>query len=117
MPKLQIVNSFRYALRGLGHVFTYELSFRLQLLASAAVVFLMLWFPLVLWQRVMLLVLIVSVLVLEVINTVFERLIDAFKPRLHPVVAEIKDMMAAAVLLASVVAAVIGLLIFWPYWF
>lgn len=115
MKRLRIIKSFRYALRGLRHVFTDELSFRLQALVGAAVIFLMLWFPLALWQRVMLITLIASVLVLEVINTVFERLIDAFKPRLHPVVAEIKDMMAAAVLLASVVSAIIGILIFWPY--
>ena len=115
MPELRIAKSFRYACRGLGHVFASELSFRLQVLAGVAVIVLMMIFPLALWQRVMLLVLIASVLVLEVINTIFERIVDAFKPRIHPVVGEIKDMMAAAVLLASLVSAIVGLLIFLPY--
>lgn len=117
MSELPIVKSFRYAINGLGHVFATELSFRLQLLAGTVVVLLMMIFPLALWQRVILLLLIVSVLVLEVINTIFERLVDAFKPRMHPVVAEIKDMMAGSVLLASIVSAIVGILIFWPYWF
>ncbi len=115
--KSRLANSIIYATRGLRHVFVAELSFRLQVLASAGVIFLMLYFPLPLWQRVMLMVLIASVLVLEVINTIFERILDTFKPRIHPVVGEIKDMMAGAVLLASVVSAIVGILLFWPYLF
>lgn len=117
MNELRLVKSIRYAARGLGHVYRTELSFRLQLLAAALVIVLMLIFPLMLWQRVILVLLMASVLVLEVINTIFERIVDTFKPRVHPVVGEIKDMMAAAVLIASVVAAVVGVLIFWPYIF
>ena len=115
MSGSRIVKSFGYAFRGLRHVFKSELSFRLQVLAALVVIVLMLVFPLALWQRVMLLTLIAAVLVLEVINTVFERIVDTFKPRIHPVVGEIKDMMAAAVLLASIVSAVVGILIFLPY--
>lgn len=55
------------------------------------------------------------VLILEVVNSVFEQLVDLLKPRLHYVVGEIKNMMAAAVLLASLAAAVVGGVIFWPY--
>ncbi len=111
----RLVKSIRYALRGLANVFRSEQNFRLQVLAAIVVVVGMLAFPLPLWQRVILILLIAAVLVLEVINTVFERIVDGFKPRIHPVVGEIKDMMAAAVFLVSVVSAIIGILIFWPY--
>ncbi|RMD51605.1 diacylglycerol kinase, partial [Candidatus Parcubacteria bacterium] len=40
---------------------------------------------------------------------------DGLKPRLHPLVKEIKDIMAGAVLITAIVAALIGLIIFWPY--
>lgn len=115
MTPQRLANSFRYAVKGLKHVFASELSFRLQVLAAVVVIVLMLVFPLALWQRIILLLLIASVLVLEVINTVFERLVDTFKPRVHPVVGEIKDMMAAAVLIASIASAVVAFLLFWPY--
>ena len=67
------------------------------------------------WERVALLLLITAVLVLELINSVFERISDGLKPRLHPMVKDIKDIMAGAVFLSSLVAAIIGILIFWPY--
>lgn len=115
MINFRLIKSFFYAIRGLRTVFVSELSFRLQILASLVVIFLMFWFPLALWQRIILMALVAAVLVLEVLNTVVERLVDAFKPRVHPVVAEVKDMMAGAVLIAALVAAIVGILVFWPY--
>lgn len=115
MMQSRLVKSLRYAVKGLGEVFRSELSFRLQLAAAGVVIVLMMVFPLLIWQKIILLLLIGCVLVLEVINTVFERIVDTFKPRAHPVVGEIKDMMAAAVLIASVIATIVGFLLFWPY--
>jgi len=82
---------------------------------ALSVVVAMLYFPLSMWERVALLLLITAVLVLELINSVFERISDGLKPRLHPMVKDIKDIMAGAVFLSSLVAAIIGILIFWPY--
>jgi undecaprenol kinase/diacylglycerol kinase (ATP) len=115
MKNLRLVKSFRYALRGLAHVAKTELSFQIQLAISVVVVLFMFAFPLMTWQRIILILLIAAVLILEVINTIFERIVDTFKARVHPVVGEVKDMMAAAVLIASTVAAIVGLLIFLPY--
>jgi diacylglycerol kinase len=55
-----------------------------------------------------------SVLVLELINSTLERVVDYMKPRLHHYVEVVKDMMAGAVLVASLGAAVIGIIIFYP---
>lgn len=107
--------SIRYALRGLAFVFKNEHSFRVQVLVASIVILAMFYFPLGLWERVALLVLITAVLVLELINSVFERISDSLKPRLSPMVKDMKDIMAGAVFLSAVVSAVIGLIIFWPY--
>lgn len=104
-----------HAVHGLIHVWRTEMSFRLQVLAAAIVVVFMFVFPLVVWQRVVILLLIAAVLILEILNSVTERLLDAFKPRLHPTVAEIKDMMAGAVLVSSLISVIVGFMIFWPY--
>ncbi len=110
-----MLKHFRYALRGLVHVFQTEASFRVQVVAAIVVLVLMNLFPLEIWEKIILLLLIGSVLVLEVINSVLERLVDTFKPRVHPVVAQVKDMMAGAVLVSSVISAIVGILIFWKY--
>lgn len=105
----------RYAFKGFRFVFTHEQNFRLQILIALVVILAMLYFRITGIQAVMLIFCIVSVLVLEVINSIFEHLVDLLKPRIHYIVGEIKNMMAAAVLLASVSAGIIGFIIFWPY--
>ena len=110
-----MLKRLRYAFRGLIHVFQTESSFRWQILAAFLVLVLMNVYALANWQRIILLLLISSVLVLEVINSVLERLVDSFKPRVHPVVAEVKDMMAGAVLVSSLTSAIVGFMILWPF--
>jgi diacylglycerol kinase len=58
-----------------------------------------------------------TVLVLELINSSMERLVDLVKPQLHESARDIKDLMAAAVLMASFFAVLIGLMIFLPSFF
>ncbi|MFH1631680.1 MAG: diacylglycerol kinase [bacterium] len=107
--------SVKYAMRGLASVAKHEQSFRLQLIAAVAIIIVMFAVPLATWEIIMLLVMIVAVLVLEVVNSIFERIADAMKPRLSPVVREVKDMMAGAVLLTSVTAVIVAALIFQSY--
>lgn len=110
-----MLKHLRYAVRGLVHVFQTEASFRVQVVFAIVVLILMNIYPLLSWERIILLLLIGSVLVLEVINSVLERLVDSFKPRVHPVVGQVKDMMAGAVLVSSFISAIVGLMILWPY--
>ena len=107
--------SFVHAWRGLRVAFRTEQSFRIQL-AFGLVVFAAVWIlPLASSERVILLFAIAAVLVLELLNSMVERMVDLFKPRLHEYVRDIKDLMAAAVLLASGFAALVGFLILWPH--
>ncbi len=52
---------------------------------------------------------------LEITNSAVERITDVLKPRINGYVKEIKDIMAAGVMMASIIAVVIGIFIFWPY--
>lgn len=110
-----LVKSFSHACRGVKTLIKDEQSFRLQIFAALAVIFLSIIFPLSIFEIITVLLLVASVLILEMINSIFERLVDTFKPRIHPVVGEIKDIMAAAVLIASIFSAVIGTVIFLPH--
>jgi diacylglycerol kinase len=66
-------------------------------------------------ESAVLIVITISVLALEVINTLFERVLDIIQPQPDERVKKIKDLMAALVLLASIGAASIGIIIFLPY--
>lgn len=111
----RLFKSFHYASRGIGIAWQHEQSFRIQVLAAAVVVALMLWLRVTLGEAVALILLIILVLTLEIINSILERFVDVFKPRIHPMVEEIKDLMAGAVLIASVGALIVGFLILGPY--
>jgi diacylglycerol kinase len=49
------------------------------------------------------------------VNIAIERLVDIMKPRIHHYAGVVKDATAAAVLVASLGALVVGLVIFIPY--
>jgi undecaprenol kinase len=105
------LKSLKFAFKGLKHIFQEEQNFRFQIVCGIIVLILVIFLPFELWERVVLLMLVGAILVLEIINTVVERLLDVYKPRLHHYVEMAKDMMAAAVLIASLIAVVIGVLI------
>jgi len=54
-------------------------------------------------------------LVLELLNSAVERIIDTLSPRIDVLAGVVKDILAAAVFLMSVVSVVIGVVIFYPY--
>ncbi|MBF8280787.1 MAG: diacylglycerol kinase [Candidatus Magasanikbacteria bacterium] len=111
----RFLQSFRYAGRGLLRLLREERSFRVQTFIAAVVLILIGVFPLRIWEVIVVILSIVMVLILEILNSVVERLVDALKPRIHPYVEVIKDMMAGAVLIASLGAVIVGLIIFVPY--
>lgn len=113
-PRL-LIKSFRYAIRGLTTVWRQEQNFRLQTLAASLVILLMAVVGLERWEVVALFIIITLILVLELLNSMIEKLADILEPRIHTYVRVIKDLMAALVLLASVLALIVGLIIFIPH--
>ena len=110
------LKSFHYAISGIVRIAEEEQSFRVQMVAAAGVFGLMIAMDsLQIWERVALTFMVLAVLVLEIVNSIFERLIDAVSPRISPVVKDIKDMMAGAVFLTAIASVMVGYLIFWPH--
>ena len=54
------------------------------------------------------------VISLEAVNTALEYLTDLVSPERHPLAGKAKDVAAAAVLIAAIGSAIVGLLIFVP---
>jgi undecaprenol kinase len=107
--------SYRAAWRGLVRAFTGERTFRVMVALGLLVIILVSTVPLAGSERLMLLLVTGLVLVLELLNTMVERFMDLMKPRLSAYVRDVKDLMAAAVLVAAVFAALIGIIIFIPH--
>ncbi|EKD76545.1 MAG: diacylglycerol kinase [uncultured bacterium] len=111
----RLFRSFQYAWQGLRYVWQNEQNFRIQIGIACIVVLAMLIFHIKLGEAIILTMMIIFVLVLEVVNTIFEKMVDILKPRLHTYVAVIKDMMAAGVFIAAAGSLVVGAMVFIPY--
>ncbi len=115
MPVKSLFKSFSSAFAGLKHTFKHEQNFRLQILSAILVLIATAIFPLKVWEVILVILLLVAVLAMELLNTALEYFADLLKPRLHHYVLVIKDIMAAAVLITSLGALIIGLIIFLPH--
>ena len=99
-----------FALAGLGEVWRREKSFRTQVLVGlAAIVAIAVLQPGLVWAGLVA-VCIVLVLALEMVNSAIEYMIDHIHPDVAPEIRRAKDVAAAAVLVASAGALIIGLL-------
>jgi diacylglycerol kinase len=109
----KLIKSFEYAIEGLKIVFQ-EQTFRIFCFFAILVTALMFLLEVSFFEKLILILTITLLMVLELINSRIEQIIDAFQPHHDEKVKIIKDITAGAVLLASLGAAIIGILIFLP---
>jgi diacylglycerol kinase len=109
-----IIPSFGYALEGIRAAFKNEPNFRIHLffaifsLLAATVV----GFSVTEW--IILAFTITFVLVLELINTTLEAIVDLASPKIKGKAKIAKDVSAAAVLVSAILAIIVGLVLFIP---
>ena len=105
-------SALKYALAGIRHTATHERNFRIHIFMAIVAVVLCIIFRVEPWQLLAVVLSIFFVLAMELVNTAVEAVVDLIcKDTLHPLAKIAKDAAAAAVLLASVQAVVIGVII------
>ena len=110
-----ILKSFKYAFNGISYVLKTSRNFKIQLIF--AVTSLIIGFLLQISQSnyVILIATIMSVLILEILNTSIESIVDLVVKKEFSSLAKIsKDTSAGAVLLASINSVIIAVYIFVP---
>jgi len=110
-----VLKSFKYAFSGISYVLKTSRNFKIQLIF--AVISLMIGFLLQISQinYVILIATIMSVLILEILNTSIESIVDLVMKKEFSSLAKIsKDTSAGAVLLASINSVIIAVYIFVP---
>ena len=107
--------SFRYAAKGLSYSFSSQRNFRLHVVTGAVVFALGLWLGLSLERLAVLVLTVAAVLVLELLNTATEAVVDlAIGRQFHPLAKVAKDCAAAAVLVAALSSMLIAMLLLLP---
>jgi len=113
----KVHNSFIAAFNGFRETIIFERNLKIMFVVTVLVIAAMFYFPTSRLEKIILLITIFSVLILELINSTVEKIMNVITLERDERVRVIKDMMAAIVLLASFGAALIGALIFLPYIF
>lgn len=110
----KFIKSFSNAARGIAILFKSQLNSRIELTIAALVILAGFFFSISSAEWMAVLLCIALVLGLEGINTAIELLADKLHPGFDINIGKCKDVAAGAVLIASVVAAIIGFIIFAP---
>jgi undecaprenol kinase len=109
---MKIIESFVFAFRGLKAAFQEEAHFRFHVFGLGCVIGLGICFNLAAWEWCAILLSSGLVISLELVNTAVENLTDCVTTDPDPIAGKVKDIAAAAVLVAAVFAISIGMMVF-----
>jgi len=98
-------------------MFRSERNFQLEVIALLINIFLIFYLKLSTIDAVLVLIVSFGVLSAEIFNTAIEKICDIIQPEFDKRIGFIKDISAGAVTLMAVVSVIVGILVYWKYFF
>lgn len=108
------IHSFKWAFLGVKDLFWHHPNAQVHALATTIVIPLGVYLQLPRLEWALIILCIAFVLSMEALNTAVEYLADKVSPEKDPLIGKAKDIAAAAVLLSSIGAALVGFLLLGP---
>jgi diacylglycerol kinase len=106
--------SFVFAFRGILLSLRGHRNIWVQLVIGAAAIALCFWLAVPVLDFIIVLILFFFVIILEMMNTGIEALVDHVSPEYHEEAGKVKDIYAGAVLMGALLSAIIGIIILGP---
>jgi len=106
---IRIWNAFLYSLNGLRLAITQETSFKQELAIYTALLFVLLFLPLSFFFKCLLFFANTMVLIVEIINSAIESIVDMTSPDFHDLAEKGKDLGSAAVFISMVLVIILWL--------
>ncbi|MDD2697955.1 MAG: diacylglycerol kinase [Arcobacteraceae bacterium] len=97
-PKYHLFKNTQYAVEGLIHALKTESSFKLELLAGVIIIPLIFILDFALIEKAALLMTAILVLIVELINSAIENVVDLVTKEIHPLAKSAKDIGSTAVM-------------------
>lgn len=110
----RIFSAWSHSIAGFKAAWQGEHAFRQELLLLAMAVVVAFLLPVHAWQKLLLIGVFVLVLIVELMNSAIEAVVDRISLERHPLSKNAKDFGSAAVLLTLLLAASTWLVILWP---
>jgi diacylglycerol kinase (ATP) len=105
-----------YSVHGLKAAWRHEAAFRQELVLIIVLLPAAWWLGATMTQRAVLIAVLLLVLIVELLNSAIEAIVDRIGAERHPLSGRAKDMGSAAVLLALIAAATVWALVAWQRW-
>lgn len=112
--KHSLGESFKFAFDGIKTEFSKGRNFRIQILIGILAIISGILFKISINEWFGIILVIAFVLILELVNTAVESIVDIVSPEIHEKAKIAKDVLAGAVLVASLASIAVGALIFIP---
>jgi len=109
-----VASSFRFAFAGILTALHSERNLRIHFCAAGLVVLAGLFFHITLLEWSLVIFAISIVIITEIVNTALEHSLNVFSMEFNENIRQIKDLSAAAVLIATFASVAVGLIVFLP---
>ena len=110
----RFLNGFYFAFNGIKYSFKTQLNFRIHAFLAVLALILSYILQIAICEWIWIIAAISLVLIVELINTAIETLVDLVSPEFNLKAGLIKDISAAAVLMAAIFAFIVGCFILLP---
>lgn len=111
----RIAKSFRFAFEGIWAGVKSETNWTIGIIEATVVIWAGFYLNISKSDWIIVVLLIGLVLYAELCNSAIEAIVDSFTPEEHPKAKLAKDFSAGSVVILIIAAAVVGIIIFWPY--
>jgi diacylglycerol kinase (ATP) len=101
-PKYTIFKNSQYAFEGLIHAIKTETSFKLELFFGFFIIIGIIYMPIELSYKLILLISLFIIFIAELLNSAVENVVDLVTKEIHPLAKTAKDLGATAVLFSVV---------------
>jgi diacylglycerol kinase (ATP) len=110
----RIARALSYSLRGLVAAYQQEAAFRQELLLCVVGVIVALLLPVSGYEKLALIAVLLLVLIVELLNSALETVVDYISTEHHPLAGRAKDIGSAAVFISLMLAGLVWLVIVGP---
>lgn len=114
MKNKKLINSFKYAFKGLGSAVKSERNMKIHFTMMMLVIIAGIFFNIAIWEWITCFILFGLVIGMECANTAIEIIVDMVSPKYNEAAGRAKDIAAGGVLACAIGAAVAGIFIFLP---
>jgi len=111
----RIVKAAGYSWKGLRAAWQNEAAFRQESVAAIVAIIIACWLDVDAITRVLLIGSVVLVIIIEILNSAIEAVVDRIGSEMHPLAGRAKDMGSAAVLLSILLALFVWITLLWSH--